>query len=450
MEINKQKSLENVKDTISNLDISNVPEEKIDELEKLISIIKELASRPDHKEEIEKVEDTNLVEESIQQFENHSKNEIKEQTNVIEKQLEKTDGSLPPFAVMTKDGLKSFENMKVSYFDKEKGKYYLEDGKNRLVLPAATYLTLINPETLNAQQSDKINTIEVTENTPAFVQGKTKIPEFAIITNHGLESFKEMKLEKFNKADNSYVISNGDTTMTVSDSTFKEITAPDRFQKEFTDKTPKIEKLIQSQYDDFFKPRDNTAYNFRHNLAVYCRKEANSPLDALRISKEIIGRMSKDEQAKTRLMLNQIKKEDETINQFLIGSYMEAIKEVPLNEQYIKDNFPDKKIARPFYDTLTDKGALVDRNSTLKVGDTISNLSFNVEKVFGVGKEKLVQDLTVISASKEGNNVILMDKNKSFYEVPRDKLLEGYNKQQQKQQKTEKKHQMKNSIEIGR
>ena len=34
--------------------------------------------------------------------------------------------------------------------------------------------------------------------------------------------------------------------------------------------------IIESQYNDFFKQRDNTAYNFRHNFGVYCRKEAQA------------------------------------------------------------------------------------------------------------------------------------------------------------------------------
>jgi hypothetical protein len=43
-----------------------------------------------------------------------------------------------------------------------------------------------------------------------------------------------------------------------------------------------------------------------------------------------------------------------------------------------------------------------------------------------------------------------MDKNKSFYEIPRDELLESYEKQQAKLKATEIKQQIRNSVEIGR
>ena len=65
-------------------------------------------------------------------------------------------------------------------------------------------------------------------------------------------------------------------------------------------------------------------------------------------------------------------------------------------------------------------------------------------------KEKIYETLTVISASKEGNSVVLMDKNKSFYEIPRDELLAGYEKQQEKLHKAEVQHQRRNSVEIER
>ena len=71
--------------------------------------------------------------------------------------------------------------------------------------------------------------------------------------------------------------------------------------------------------------------------------------------------------------------------------------------EYIKNHQNEKMIARPFYDTISDKGQLVDKDSTLRVGDTIQNLAFNVDKVFGSGKDKVFENLTVISASKEGN-----------------------------------------------
>jgi len=156
--------------------------------------------------------------------------------------------------------------------------------------------------------------------------------------------------------------------------------------------------------------------------------------------------MSREEQQKTRNLLKQLAREDESINQVIIRTYFEAIKEVPLNENYIKQNFSEKKIARPFYDIISNESALVDKDSTLRIGDTLHDIAFNVDKILGHGKEQLYETLTVVSASKEGNSVLLMDKNKSYYEVPRDTLLENYNKQQFKER-----HQQKaNRIEIER
>lgn len=54
-------------------------------------------------------------------------------------------------------------------------------------------------------------------------------------------------------------------------------------------------------------------------------------------------------------------------------------------------------------------------------------MAFNVSKAFGYEKDLLYEDLTVISASKDGNNIIFMDKNRSFYELLRDSISEGYN-----------------------
>ena len=50
-----------------------------------------------------------------------------------------------------------------------------------------------------------------------------------MITNHGLQTFKDMKLQKYNEAENSYTIGNENSAMTIQADTFKEITAPGRF-----------------------------------------------------------------------------------------------------------------------------------------------------------------------------------------------------------------------------
>ena len=77
-------------------------------------------------------------------------------------------------------------------------------------------------------------------------------------------------------------------------------------------------------------------------------------------------------------------------------------------------------------------------------------MDFNVSKAFGYGKDLLYKDLTVISASKDGNNIIFMDKNRSIYELLRDSISEGYNEQQKKQHKAKIKHRDSNRINIER
>ena len=459
----EKQELEKAAESLKNIDFT---QDNYREIIEILNKIKELTKPKDieeniestskeeqfipHKEEIERP----LPQEN--QKENHEEKEPAKDNQTVTSEQQAINQNtpiifgttvLPGFALMTDKGIKNFENAKVMSFDETTASYLLDNGKEKLTIPKETFETILNPvhadNTMEKSQSFKA------QNGPAIVKENSVIPEFAMITQHGLQTFKDMQLLKFNEAENSYTIGNKNSTLTIQSDTFKEITAPERFKKKYAENAPEYEKLIESQYNDYFKQRDNTAYNFRHNFSVYARKECNSPLDSLNVAKEILNRMDSSEKEKTIRLLKQIKKEDETINQFLVRSYLEAVKEVPLNEEYIKQNRSEKTIARPFYDTITAKGQPIDKNSTLKVGDTIQNLAFKVNKIGGHGKEKLYENLTVISSSKEGNNVLLMDSNKSYYEVPRDTLLEGWNKQQQKEQKTEHKHQARNRIDMG-
>lgn len=357
--------------------------------------------------------------------------------------------ALADFTVHTKNGPKLFSGMKVVMQDEENNRFYLDNGKEKLILPALTFKSIISPESLHAVPP-QFKDAEIAEEQPAAVLGKTTLPEFSMITANGIEVFKELTVQKYNSAENSYTLSNGDTTITVTGDTFREINKPERYEKVWDENTPSYEKLIDSQYDAYFKQWDNTANNFIHNLSVYCRKEANTPLDALTISREIISKMDKEEKEKTRLLLKQIAREDETINQVLVRTYYEAIKGVPLDKDTILQKQSEEKITKPFNDTISTNGALVDKDSKLRIGDTIKDMAFNVPKAFGHGKDRIYEDLTVISASKDGNNIILMDKNRSFYELPRDSVLEGYNKQQEKQHKAEIKRRNSNRIDIER
>ena len=367
---------------------------------------------------------------------------------------------LPAFAVMADGKLQSVENAVVEGFDKTKNAYMIDNGSEKIELPKATLETLLNDkreqEQIEAKRAEG-RTI-VFEDKSRGVKG-TVIPEFAMYTAKGLETFKDFVPTGFNKAENSYTLSNGDRKITVTADRFKEITAPGRFENHFDENSPAWKKLCETQYNDFFQQRDNTAYNFRHNLSVYCRKEANSPCDAMHLAKSIIQRMPKEEQKKTEKLLDKMTHENESMAELITRIYHESIKEMPLNEDYMKKWQPKNVVARPFYDTISDNGkkieddpALVkggiDRN--LKIGDTIKNIDIQTGKIFGSGKDSVHFDsLKVVSASKEGNSVTLMDANKSYFKLPRDTVLQFYKEQQQREMKHEHRQNRSNSMTLG-
>lgn len=371
---------------------------------------------------------------------------------------------LPPFASMTSDGhLKTCENFVVKSYDNESGTYLVENENEKLSLPRETFNTLLNPAGLyKEQQEEKIFQMEgngiVFDNPEKGVKG-TVIPEFSLMTQNGLQTYKDCVVTKFNESDKTYTLRNGDSIISVTEERFKEITSPERFENKFDENTPAYKKMLKTQYEDFFKERSNTAYNFRHNLSVFCRKEANSPCDALKIAKGIIQKMSPSEQDKTKNLLKKIAREGESLNQLIVRTYHEAIKEVPLNEEYIKQYQPENRIARPFYDTLSTDGQKIDsdpqllrtdKDYNLKIGDTLKDIDIKSDKIFGHGKESVhFSELKVISASKEGNTVTLMDKEKSFIEIPRDTVLKAYKEQQLKELKHQQSHSRRNSMEIS-
>ena len=371
---------------------------------------------------------------------------------------------LPPFASMTSDGhLKTCENFVVKSYDSESGTYFVENENEKLSLPRETFNTLLNPASVyNEQQEGKTLQMEgngiVFDNPEKGVKG-TVIPEFSLMTQNGLQTYKNCVVTKFNESDKTYTLQNGDSIIFVTEERFKEITSPERFENKFDENTPAYKKMLKTQYEDFFKERSNTAYNFRHNLSVFCRKEANSPCDALKVAKGIIQKMSPSEQDKTKKLLKKIAREGESLNQLIVRTYHEAIKEVPLNEEYIKQYQPEIQIARPFYDTLSTDGQKIDsdpqllrtdKDYNLKIGDTLKDIDIKSDKIFGHGKESVhFSELKLISASKEGNTVTFMDKEKSFIEIPRDTVLKAYKEQQLKELKHQQSHSRRNSMEIS-
>lgn len=366
---------------------------------------------------------------------------------------------LPAFTVMSEGKLHSVENAVVMKFNKANQTYLIDNGSEKLELPTKTFETLLKDK---QEQEEKIKVAEgrtiVFQDKERGIDG-TVIPEFAMYTQHGLETFKDFVPVKHNPADDSYVISNGDTTMTVTAERFKEITAPERFENKFDENSPAWKKLCEQEYKDFFEPRVNTAYNFRHNLSVYCRKEANSPCDALHLAKDIISRMSKTEQKQTEKILKTMAHENESTNEVITRLYHEAIKEQPLNEDYIKKYQPDNVIARPMYDTISTNGSKIEnepalirgtQDRNLTIGTILKNINIETGSVFGDKKDSMhFDELKVISASKEGNSITVMDSNKSFIQLPRDTVLNMYREQQIKEMKQEQRHYRTNSMNIS-
>lgn len=414
------------------------------------------------------IDNVKIVDESVEKSE--TEKNIETQKEDVSYQ-DYTDGKviygktvLPPFASITSDGhLKTCENFVVKSYDSESGTYLVENENEKLSLPRETFNSLLNPAGLNReQQEEKTSRMEgngiVFDNPEKGVKG-TVIPEFSLMTQNGLQTYKDCVVTKFNESDKTYTLRNGDSIISVTEERFKEISSPERFENKFDENTPAYKKMLKTQYEDFFKERSNTAYNFRHNLSVFCRKEANSPCDALKVAKGIINKMSPAEQDKTKKLLKKIAREGESLNQLIVRTYHEAIKEVPLNEEYIKQYQPENRIARPFYDTLSTDGQKIDsdpqllrtdKDYNLKIGDTLKDIDIKSDKIFGHGKEKVhFSELKVISASKEGNTVTLMDKEKSFIEIPRDTVLKVYKEQQLKEMKHQQSHSRRNSMEIS-
>lgn len=414
------------------------------------------------------IDNVKIVDESVENSETEKNSETQKEDVSYQ---DYTDGKviygktvLPPFASMTSDGhLKTCENFVVKSYDSESGTYLVENENEKLSLPRETFNSLLNPAGLNKeQQEEKSFRMEgngiVFDNPEKGVKG-TVIPEFSLMTQNGLQTYKDCVVTKFNESDKTYTLRNGDSIISVTEETFKEISSPERFENKFDENTPAYKKMLKTQYEDFFKERSNTAYNFRHNLSVFCRKEANSPCDALKVAKGIIQKMSPAEQDKTKNLLKKIAREGESLNQLIVRTYHEAIKEVPLNEEYIKQYQPENRIARPFYDTLSTDGQKIDsdpqllrtdKDYNLKIGDTLKDIDIKSDKIFGHGKEKVhFSELKVISASKEGNTVTLMDKEKSFIEIPRDTALKAYKEQQLKEMKHQQSHSRRNSMEIS-
>lgn len=367
---------------------------------------------------------------------------------------------LPAFTVIIDGKMRSIENAVVTGHNKDAGSYFLESNGEKIELPKETFDTLFNDKIEQEQQKARLaegKTI-VFENKEQGIKG-TEIPEWSMYTTKGLESFKGFVAQKFNQVDNTFILSNGDSTITVSAERFKEITAPERFENKFDENSPSWKKLCEKQYKDFFETRDNTAYNFKHNLSVFCRKEANSPVDALHLAKDIVSKMSKEQQKQTKKLLKTLAYENETTNELITRIYHEAVKEQPLNEDYMKSFQQEKVVAWTMPDTVSGNGQKVDndpalikgeRDRNLKIGMSLKNVNMDIGKLFGKGNDTMhFDELKVISATKEGNSITVMDGNKSYFKLPRDTVLNIYKEQQMREMKQEQKQKRSNTMSFS-
>lgn len=344
---------------------------------------------------------------------------------------------------------------------------------------------IVEPSAENEKNEPKEKRIETKDANGKISEvniefGKTTIAKFAMVTQNGLKSYSDMAVASYEKTTDSYLLISEDKSQQVriQSSTMTALLSDER-QKEIEKTNSQIEEnkkigrsteslevkkemlergMSVAQYNDFFQTRENCANNFRHNLSVMCRKEANSPIDALKIANKIITQMSDSEKLKTRNLLDLLRKDGQSRNEVLVDVYNEAVKATPLNEQYLLNQRYDKMIARPMYDTVSGRGEKIDGNFNLRVGDTLK-MTFNVDKDIAFGgtklerkrpgfgnKEVMFSECKIISSSKEGNVVTLMDGNKSFYDVPRDTFLKEYAKREKYERKQEIKEAHKKNI----
>lgn len=462
----EQSSLDNAAELLKNIKFS--PEN----YKKLLNVINEISEISGNKKiEIPKPEEISKTEKKKRNTNRKSQNKKNApvEQKKRKKKIEMFDPAapivygktfLPSFAVKTEKGLVSIENPIVTGFNKKNGTYEVESGGEKFELPKKTFETLLSDK----KEQEAVQARIAEGKTIVFADKKrgikgTEIPEFSLITQHGLKTYKGFVPQSRDEAAGTYTLSNGEETLILKAKDFAEVTAPERWENKFDENSPAWQKLIQSQYDDYFKLRENTAANFTHNLSVACREKANSPCDAMRAAKMIIDQMSKDEKAKTQALLNEMAREEKNLNMVIAGIYHEAVKCVPLNEEKIKQDFPAKYIARPMFDTISGEGQKIENDQALvkngqdrnlQIGSVLKNIDVQSDALFGKGKNSVrFSELRVVSASKEGNSITLMDEKNSYIKLPRDTVLSLYKEQQLREMKSERKVERKNTMSIS-
>ena len=304
-------------------------------------------------------------------------------------------------------------------------------------------------------------TEEINEETKKESLNNEKLPDFALITNEGLKTYSGMVVVMLNNYDHSAILSNGKESLVIPQATLIELTAKERTEQaqKWNENTPAYEKMLKVQYNDFFEPRPNTAYNFIHNYQVYCRKEANSPMDAMKIAKEMINKMPPEELEASEKMLKSLCGKKQTINELLIDKYKQAVEMTPLNEEYMKTHNPFEIKSIVNHDEIRENGIAItnlpelvgnSKNRNLHIGDEVRNIEYQIDSAFGDKKTTVhAEKLKILSVSKDNDWIYLMDGKSSVIELPFKEFTAKYVEQQAKEIKQETKMEKKNRISMS-
>lgn len=210
------------------------------------------------------------------------------------------------------------------------------------------------------------------------------------------------------------------------------------------------QEYLQKAHLDENEQRPNNSSNFTHNFNAYCRKGANNVKEAMDFGKRLIQNMRPEEREKLKSqMLKWEKLTGKSYTQRLAEEYKENVSDRPIND---KTAFTKETLDAIRYntETISHKGAPLDKSCRMKVGDTI-NMKITVPDCLGRRNRKLpIQTLELVSHSPDGNSVVLMDeKHLSKYVIPRDDFIKTVQNQEKKQMKAERRADWKTAVSMG-
>jgi proteasome lid subunit RPN8/RPN11 len=221
----------------------------------------------------------------------------------------------------------------------------------------------------------------------------------------------------------------------------------------------RFEKMMEKDADE---RRPNRAADFWHNYKILCRQQASNPQEAMEVACSIVRQMPKDEQVKLRRslkayetatkplvsnpLLRAFVKPRETYNQRILAFYEESVRDLP-----IKNRSPHGHEALAPIKQGRDNetpGMPIDPALKLKIGDTVK-LSLQCKTLFGESRKQLpVTPFTVVSASKDLNKIVLLDKTgRTKYTLAMDDFIE---KTQKLERKLDRKRQREDRYESVR